>query len=669
MIKKGKHLSIKALSASLTIVILMTGLVYSPIGKILEQLYLDNLFYLRGVEQQSNDVLVVGIDETSFSELNLRWPWPRNLHATLVNNLFDKGAKAVAFDILFPEPAYSKQEDEAFSAAINTHKNTFLAMDINVINEKSYVQKTYVKPADSLKVSDNQLGNLNIASDSDGVIRRIDFFAEETSLLSLAAAEKHNKNCCYPPGNGSSAIINYLGPARTIKTISYYQALEPDKYFKENIFKDKIIFVGLQTQSSVNPMKETPDVFRVPFSHYGDTFMPGVEIHATSAHNLINNSFINDTAGSLLSIFALVLSIIAIPFFLTLSPLIGLSIISAIWLSTSGISIYAFLNTQTYIPIMLFLLPLTAAYLISPAIQFYKSNKEKRFIQDAFGTYLSPNVVSELIENPDQLSLGGKDVEGSILFLDIAGFTTISEKFDAPTLVKIMNNCLDAITEIIIQHDGMIDKFIGDAVMAVWGAPVEQKDHAEQACHAAIAIQRMLIGLAKEEEQRTGAVLSARIGVNSGSFVAGNVGGSQRFDYTVLGNEVNTAARLEGVNKFYGTKIMIGENTRKLIDNGNEFRSVDRVRLKGKAIAIEIFEPLDAENLDAAQQSKCNELFTKGREHYESRQWDEAIEFFKQGLSCIETDGPCKTFITRCLENKLKPPSADWDGAYDMTSK
>ncbi len=648
---------------SLGLTMLMLIFSQTPWGKGVETAYLDFLYNLKE-PQLADDVIIVAIDEISFAELGLQWPWPRTLHAELIDQVFSQGAKGVAFDVIFSEPSNQK-DDSALAAAIKRWPNLVMAVDINVQEGEKFTRKILVRPAENLNLNKDQQGYLNIPMDVDGIVRRIDHLTDGELSLSRQVVLKSGL-CCQERLSVTEYQINYLGPPGHIPRVSYYQALNAKKYLNKKVFKNKVVFVGLYLNTSLDPTKAAPDRFAVPFTRWGYGHMSGVEIHANSAQNLIDNNSVNSWAGISFDIAVVLLSLVSAVGFIFLAPGLGglILVVASVVLFAS--SIYLFMQLHTYLPVLSVLMPLIAAYLTTPISRYIQTTRERRFIQSAFSSYLSPSIVKQLIDHPEMLKPGGKKVEVSVLFLDIAGFTSLSEQYETEVMVEIMNNILSSITKIVIRHQGSIDKFIGDAVMAVWGAPIEIQDHAFKACQAAIEIQAMLDELSIKEKQSSGADISARIGINSGEVIAGNIGGSQRFDYTVQGNVVNVASRLEGINKYYHTRIMLGENTREKLSSDCVVRLVDQVRLKGKKQAIKIYQLAEDTSI---QTMDCHRYFNMGYQAYASRRWREGIEAFQMALFYDAADGPSQEYLRRCEEYLQQPPSNDWSGIYDYQVK
>jgi adenylate cyclase len=317
-------------------------------------------------------------------------------------------------------------------------------------------------------------------------------------------------------------------------------------------------------------------------------------------------------------------------------------------------------------------LAMTAAVIIRETAAFIRMEHEKQFIRKAFSTYLSAGVVEEIIANPAKLNLGGEKREMTAFFTDIQGFSTISEKLDPAQLVRLLNTYLTVMSNIIMDNLGTIDKYEGDAIIAFFGAPVYREEHAALACRSALAIK------AAEQElnakittgQLSPSPLFTRIGINSGEMVVGNMGSENKMDYTIMGNAVNIASRLEGVNKQYRTGgILVSEYTR--YQGGDEFlcRRLDRVRVVGINEPVRLYELLAAMKNAAPEQIKLAAVFDEALNRFENRNWKQAAEAFREGLSIKIGDGPAQKYLDRCLDFMVKPPPDTWDGIYNLTEK
>jgi adenylate cyclase len=311
-----------------------------------------------------------------------------------------------------------------------------------------------------------------------------------------------------------------------------------------------------------------------------------------------------------------------------------------------------------------------SAVIVREIISYAGSEKEKQFIRKAFSTYVSDDVVKEIIADPSRLQLGGTKRHMSAIFTDIQGFSTISEQLDPESLVSLLNRYLTVMSNAILEEKGTIDKYEGDAIIAFFGAPMPLEDHALRACASAIAIKQIESELNKKimEEKFSPKPLLTRIGINTGSMVAGNMGTESKMNYTIMGNAVNLAARLEGVNKQYGTWIMASENTVQEAGKSILTRKLDRVRVVGINEPVRLHELINMADNAGPDEKKLAEVFNQALGRYESRSWKEAIEGFRESLS-IENGGPSAIYLKRC-ENFLKnPPDDAWDGVHNLTEK
>jgi adenylate cyclase len=314
------------------------------------------------------------------------------------------------------------------------------------------------------------------------------------------------------------------------------------------------------------------------------------------------------------------------------------------------------------------LLAITLAYGAIGLQQYVVEEREKRKIRDAFGLYLSPSLARLVSEKPEMLALGGDKRELTVLFSDIRGFTTISEGLEPETLVELLNTFLGDMTDVIFAHDGMLDKYIGDAIMAVWGAPLPQGDHAVRACRAALDMVSRVRTLDEHYKTRGWPALEIGIGVNSGPMVVGNMGSARRLSYTVIGDNVNLASRLEGLNKLYGSHIIVSEATALEAGETVTARELDLVRVKGKRLPARIFEIL-APGSERAAWAEIAKRFAAGLAAYRDGRWTDAMSEFAAVLALRPDDGPTQLYLKRCARMAAQPPATEWDGVTDIDAK
>jgi len=301
-------------------------------------------------------------------------------------------------------------------------------------------------------------------------------------------------------------------------------------------------------------------------------------------------------------------------------------------------------------------------------VYYRTEEKSRKWITSVFGKYVSPVVIDHLLQNPNEIKLGGEKRDITIFFSDIRGFTPISEKLNPEELVHLLNEYLSEMTSIIIKDQGLVDKYMGDAIMAFWGAPLSLPNHAEIACSSSLEMIEKLHELQKKWKQQGIPFFEIGIGLNSGEAIIGNMGSSTRFDYTAIGDNVNIASRMEGLNKTYGTNIILTEKTLKLIKDKFETRKLDAVKVKGKKKPIFIYELVCRKNELSKKQHDFIRSYEEGLEQYFEKKWKTAIKSFQKALE-YKDDKAANMLITRCQEFLQNPPSKEWDGVWTMETK
>ncbi|MFT7684896.1 MAG: adenylate cyclase [Candidatus Azotimanducaceae bacterium] len=303
-------------------------------------------------------------------------------------------------------------------------------------------------------------------------------------------------------------------------------------------------------------------------------------------------------------------------------------------------------------------------------VKFYLTEMgQKAVIKDAFGQYLSPAVVADLVKDPGKLALGGEERVMTAYFSDIASFSSFSENMTASELVLVLNEYLTAMCNIIIGLEGTVDKFEGDAIIAFWGAPAIQEDHAKLACFAAIDMNNALVPLREKWASEGRPIVNVRMGLNTGKMVVGNMGSAQRMDYTMMGDAVNLAARLEGANKAYGSYLMISESTYLEAKDHIDVRELDTIRVVGKSEAVKVYHLIERKGKTVGLMADLVVQYEKGHALYKARDFVGAKAAFKLALAIEPTDGPSATYVKRCDLYIASPPAEDWDGVYQMTDK
>jgi adenylate cyclase len=460
-----------------------------------------------------------------------------------------------------------------------------------------------------------------------------------------------------PTDDRGRLLINYMGPSKTFPHYSIHDILQ-GKIPAEKL-RDKIVLVGV-TATAVYDLRVTP------FS----PVYPGVEIHANVIDNILHSNFlIFSSLIRLVDILAIIAFGLAMALIITrlraaLGALVALLIIGS-FIAVNLLAFYAF---NIWLTLVYPVLTMIAIYLGITIYHYIKEEREKKKIRGAFQYYLTASVINEMLKDPTKLKLGGVKKDLSVLFSDIRGFTTISEKLTPEELVRLLNEYLTAMTNIVFKYEGLLDKYMGDAIMAVFGAPLDQPDHARRACLTALEMMSELHKLQKKWDAEGRPVLDIGIGISTGEMVVGNMGSEMRFDYTVMGDMVNLGSRLEGINKEYGSNIIISEFTYQAVQDSVCCRELDLVRVKGKNKPVKIMELL-GEKKDEAILQDFIASFEKGLVLYRQAKWDEAIAQFKQALAIRADDFVSNLYIERCQTLKDQPPPQPWDGVFTMTRK
>lgn len=453
-------------------------------------------------------------------------------------------------------------------------------------------------------------------------------------------------------------MINYRGPANTFPHYSVYDVIE-HKIEKEKL-RHKIVLLGA-TETGIYDLRTTP---------FGTAF-PGVEVHANLIDNILSEDYLYQSDFiQFLSFLMILFSGLIIGLILTkLRALQGLILSMTYLVGYFTGNLWLLYNERTWTSFVYVLGVIVVNWFAIVLFKFFGEEKDKRFIKGAFQQYLSPKVIDRLVDDPGLLKLGGEKREITAFFSDVQGFSTISESLSPEELVELLNEYLTAMTDIIMKYDGTVDKFEGDAVIAFFGAPITYSDHAARACLASLEMQQKLIEMRANWNEQGKHQLHVRIGLNTGFMVVGNMGSAYRMDYTMMGDGVNLAARLEGVNKQYGTYTMISEFTYAEAKEHIEVRELDMIRVVGKNEPVRIYEVLGKKGEVSAEQKKATRYFSKGLQLYRSQNWGEAAKYFAHANKLYDQDAASKEFFDRCKNFEKNNPGRDWDGVYQMATK
>jgi adenylate cyclase len=540
------------------------------------------------------------------------------------------------------------------------------------------------------KLAENakNFGFFNVIPDADGVVRRepviVRFQGNYYPSLDVATvlaynnrtldqvAAVFNRNGMERIDFGQNSIptdadgyvqIDFHGPPRTYPWYSLSDVVAgklPHGADLKKVFGGKIVLIG-PTAIGIGDLRPTP---------FETTSFPGVEVHANFIDNLLTGEYIhrglreNAIDIGFILLFSLVagVTLSVVPAGRATIVLIG-ALLLFWWLCY-----YLFASRRIWIAMFLPTTTLALNYVGIVSYRFFFEEREKKKVRAAFGQYVAPGVVDRLLKEPDLLRLGGDEKELTAMFTDIRGFTAISEGLSPGALVELLNEYLSEMTEVIFRNWGTLDKYIGDAIMAFWGAPFPQPDHAERACRAALEMLQVLRRLQDKWLAEGRSQINIGVGINTGPMVVGNMGSNRRFNFTIMGDNVNLASRLEGINKEFGTRLVISEYTYRAAGKNLVVRELDLIRVKGKMRPVRIYELLALDN-EKEKYADLVERFQQGLECYRGGQWDAATEIFEKLVQDYPADKPTRVFLERCHHLIGQPPEGVWDGVFTMTHK
>lgn len=660
----------------------------------------------------TDQVVMILLDQKSLDwariENGLSWPWPREVYGAIINFCRRNGAKALAFDVLFTEPSkYGVEDDVSFGKAVSefgsfagslflgdtTGSETRWPEEIprpgfRISGLDGWLSQREAKrlvfpratfPIPELSGNAAVLCNVHLEPDKDGVYRRVKIFSvfDGVILPSLGfgthlAADPDISMEIGPGGltagrrtipvdREGNLLLRYRGPSGTYKNYSAAAVLQSEisalsggkpAISDPEALKDKYVIFGFSAPGLYD-LRPSPV----------DGVYPGTEIHATALDNFLSGDFMKSSPGwlNIMIVLTLTLScgVLASVF---RSPAGSLALAALFFSLPVVISMIAYVK-GLWLPLVLQEAAAASTLSFTLVVNYATEGRQKRFIKAAFKQYLSPAVIEELIKNPQRLKLGGERRILSIFFSDLQGFTSISEGLDPESLTSLLNDYLSAMTDIIHEEGGTVDKYEGDAIIAFWNAPMEVPDHATRIVRASLRCQARLAELRPRFRERIGKEMLMRIGVNTGHAVVGNLGSRSRFDYTMLGDAVNLAARLEGVNKQFGTYTIISEATQQMMGNAFASRELARVAVVGRKEPVRIYEPMFGEEYETRKE--IMKRFSGGLNLFYEGRFEEAIEVFS-GIE--KEDPPAAAYKIKCMTLAESRP-ADWQGVWIMTSK
>lgn len=637
--------------------------------------------YTTSLKAPSQNIVIVAVDEKTLATLGDTGSWSRSIYAQALNNLNKYNPKVVTFDIFFRTPR-DKQGDSDFATALANTKNPIIVFRNELTSESGNISRSIILPQEAFKSILNIALGFDTSTNNDEVFRNylLSYQDSESTIynsIGLQTANLYQKSLNKPEivFDKNDQILNYFSnPILDGKTQSFYPTvsfldLYNDDYtaFNPQFFTDKIVLIGGYSTNF-------KDSFFTPFSK--NAKMYGVEIHANAIQAILENRFLREMSFAEKLLLIVVLAVLSTFLFLYTKVRWSVLYLVAVPVIYTFLAPWAFNNLNLIFdlvhPYLVVIVSFAAVYIYRYVTEF----KEKLALKGAFSKYVNPELVKQITEHPENLHLGGEKRAVTVLFTDIAHFTTISEGLTPESLVALLNEYFDAMSEVIMAQGGTLDKFEGDAIMAFFGAPIAYPDHALRAANAAIGMRfklNQLLQKWKNDPPLPGGekkpAIDFRCGLSSGDVIVGNVGSKERFEYTVMGDIVNLGSRLEGANKKYSTNIMISEATYELIKNSFECRELDIIRVVGKTKPIRVYEVLSTKGQLPAEAMSLLQSYNEGMSLYHARKYAEGLEKFKQLLQKFPQDGPSKMYLQRCEVLRDFPKPADWDEVFEMGSK
>ncbi|MEN6444733.1 MAG: adenylate/guanylate cyclase domain-containing protein, partial [Candidatus Cloacimonas sp.] len=584
-------MQIKKVLIYLAIILILVKIIFAfPFFNNLESKAQDLLFKMRGKIPVAEDIVIVAIDDASFSALNETWPFPRAYHSKLIENLNKAGVKQIVFDVEFTENSLP-ETDYRLAETADKYKNVIFAGKILPAQHPGEPTQM-IPPIEAIIDFKLPWGIVNMSADPDGFIRKYTLFEkfDQKNIYSIGVASVANSRVYQsawadyikvnnkalnltdkkiPIVAKNKSLINFRGPAGTFPTISYASVLDDSTFFmpgyqgaelnefydvvNSGILKDKIVLVGAT-------IDELHDKFPTP---YGGDWTPGVEIQANFIDMVLAGNYLKKLNFWLYLLIEIVLLIGLWFLFKLLKPQFSaIALVVLIVILLLG-AFLLFSKAGIICPLAQTVTLLIFIYVASIVNHYLDTVKEKRFIRNAFQQYLAPELVNQLLTNPKNLKYGGSLQEITVLFSDIRNFTPYSENHSPEETVNILHEYLTEMVNVIIQNHGILDKFVGDEIMALYGTPVPLPNHSLDACKTALQMKECLSHLQEKWKNEGRDIFEIGIGINTGKCVVGNLGSEQIFDYTAIGDTVNLGARLEGLNKEYEThtQIIISEYT------------------------------------------------------------------------------------------------------------
>jgi adenylate cyclase len=698
------------------------GIAVSPALDRIHGLSLDILTALRfemfGRRQnpEASPTVVVAIDEESYRAAPFKGSptltWTGEIGRVL-NAVVEGGAKVVGFDMVIPTSI--EQSEIPFGEGMLGEKvrgfdRDFLralatsAAASKVVLGEQLRGSDPIRPAPGQRIAVRQQQNirpLNTLTDNDDVVRRmpLSFAVNGAKVPGMAlelAARAQNATPEFaadgsvtlagykiPASVPNTMTVNFEGGADDIPTYSFADlracALKNDKDYFKRAFEGKVVIFG--TVLDAEDRRFTSKRFatglegaRAPrcagdgkpvLTNFKRSSIAGIYIHATAVNNLIRNDAVVELGKHATFAIAALVAALAATGALLFAP-VGAAAAFVVLAVVGLVDAIVAFKFGTVIPVVEPFVAGLGALALTIGYRLVVADKNRRLLQKSFGLYLAPDVINRMLSSNKLPELGGETREVTVFFSDLEGFSKIAEQITPDSLTALMNEYLSAMTDIIESHGGYVDKYIGDSIVAVFGAPADDPNHAASAARAALDCCAKLAGLNRESAVFQEHPLAQRIGINSGAAVVGNLGSRRRFNYSVMGDAVNLASRLEGANKFYGTTIIASEATVALAGDAFAWRELDAIRVKGRTQALKIYELMALSSQLSEAQQKSMSDYAEGVAHWRARDFVAAAASFGRSA---ETDRPAALFHDRAQELAAATPGADWDPVRTLQEK
>ncbi len=611
-------------------------------------------------------IVIVAIDDTSLQRVG-RWPWDRSVHAELIQDIASGGPVAIGYDVNFPEPQ-DEVNDTALADAVRAAGTVVLPAELTLgrgMGDRTVSVGAALTPLPAIIDAAAGIGHTNVTPDEDGVVRRLPLDVRSSDptvsftwpsfseVLASLAGRLPPIQTIPQDTQGLLRIFYYGAPERTFPTVPASAVLSGA--IQPSLFAGKIVLVGATA----------PDLHDEQLTSVG--VMPGVEIHASLLGTLIERHWLQDVPAWITALLLLLIGILCGLIVPAVRTRWSTTLIVLLWIGTL-VGTFALFDRGWVFDLLWPTIAFAAGYGAVTLERRLAAERSRREIKGMFSRYMSPSVVEALLADPSKLAMGGTRRRMTVFFSDIRGFTSIAESMRPERLVKVLNAYLDRMTDIVFAHGGVLDKYIGDAVMAFWNAPVDQPDHARRAVLTALAMRTALeeMNLAHKFGKTT---LRIGVGIHTGDMVVGNIGGHARVDYTVIGDSVNLASRMEGLTKEYGVDILISEATAAEVGDEVLTRKLDVAAVKGKKEPVGLFEAV-AFSADATPDDKVLvHEYENALGKYLLREFAEAAGICSVILKTHPEDGPTKTLLHRCAQFVTTPPPKEWNGVWVYTKK